>query len=88
MFPNTSTQSQDLFKDCLGFARQLSQSHGLYCRLEVKLGENFFKLQTGSTGKFHDSDYRRDQRRRKPSGKGMSTPGNHGVGSVQEHRKE
>ena len=26
--------------------------------------------------------YRRDQRRRKPHGKGMPTPGNHGVGSV------
>ena len=36
MFPNTSTQSQDQFKDCLSFARQLSQSSGLYCRLEVE----------------------------------------------------
>ena len=87
MFPNTSTQSQDLFKDCLSFARQLSQSPGVYCKLEVKLGENFFKFQTGSPGKFpgkrkSPSDYRRDQRRRKPPGKGMPTPGNHGVGSV------
>ena len=40
MFPNTSTQSQDLFKDCLGFARQLSQSPGLYCRLELKISLN------------------------------------------------
>ena len=39
MIPNTSTKSQDLFKDCLGFARQLSQSPEVYCKLEVKLGE-------------------------------------------------
>ena len=45
MIPNTSTQSQDLFKDCLGFARQLSQSPGVYCKLEVKLGENSFNLR-------------------------------------------
>ena len=30
MIPNTSTQSQDLFKYCLGFPRQLSQSPGVY----------------------------------------------------------
>ena len=52
MFPNTSTQSQDLFKDCLGFARQLSQNPGLYCKFEVKLGENSFKFETGNSGKF------------------------------------
>ena len=52
MTPNTSTQSKDLFKDCLGFARQLSKSPEIYCRLEVKLGENSFILQTGSPGKF------------------------------------
>ena len=85
MFPNISTQTQDLFKDCLGFARQ--QSPGLYCRLEVKLGENYFNFQTGSPGKFSGkrkspSDYRRGQRRRKPPGKGVPTPGNHLVGSV------
>ena len=87
MFPNISTQSQNLFKDCLGFARQLSQSPGLYCRLEVKLGENSFKFQTGSPGKFpgkrkSPSDYRKDQRRRKPPGKGIPTPGNHGLVAV------
>ena len=87
MLPNTSTQSHDLFKDCLGFARQLSQSPGVYCRLEVKLGENSFKFQTGSPGKFpgkrkSPSNYRRDQRRKKPPGKGMPTPGNQGVSSV------
>ena len=87
MIPNTSTQSQDLFKDCLGFARQLSQSPGVYCRLEVKLGENSFTFQTGSPFKFpgkrkSPSNYRRDQRRRKPGGKGMPTPGNQGVSSA------
>ena len=87
MIPNTSTQSQDLFKDCLGFARQLSQSPGVYCKMEVKLGENSFKFETGNHGNFpgkrkSPSDYRRDQRRRKPPGKGVPTPGNHGVGSV------
>ena len=45
MFQNTSTLSQDLFKDCLGFARHLFLSPGLYCRLEVKLGENSFNFQ-------------------------------------------
>ena len=84
MIPNTSTQSQDLFKDCLGFARQLSQSPGVYCKLEVKLGENSFKFETGNPGKFpgkrkSPSDYRRDQRRKNPPGKEMPTPGNHGV---------
>ena len=49
--------------------KQLFQSLGLYCRLEVKLGENSFKFQTGSPGKFSDkrkspSDYRRNQNRR------------------------
>ena len=87
MIHNTSTQSQDLFNDCLGFARQLSQSPGVYCRLEVKLGENFFIFQTGSPSKFpgkrkSPSNYRRDQRRKKPPGKGMPTPGNQGVSSV------
>ena len=51
MFPNISTQSQDLFKDCLGFARQLSQNPESYFRLEVKLGENSFNFQTESPGK-------------------------------------
>ena len=87
MFLNTSTQSQDLFKDSLGYARQLSQIPELYCRLEVKLGENSFNFQTGSPGNFtgkrkSHSDYRRDQGRSKPCGKGMPTPGNHGVGYV------
>ena len=89
MFPNISKQSQDLFKNCLGLPRQLSQNPGLYCRLEVKLGENsnFFQFQTGRPGKFpgkrkSPSIYRRDQRRRKPPEKGMPTPGNHGVGFV------
>ena len=84
MIPNTSTQSQDLFKDCLGFAKQLSQTPGAYCKLEVKLGENSFTFQTGSPGIFPGKrksprDYRRDQRRRKPPGKRMPTPGNQGV---------
>ena len=87
MFPNTTTQSQDLFKEFLGFARQLSQSPGLHCRLEMKLGDNLFIFQTESPGKFSgkrksSSDYRRDKRRRKPPEKGMPIPGNHGVGSV------
>ena len=79
MFTNISTQFQDLFKDCLGLTCQLSQSPGLYCRLEVKLGENYLNFQTGSPGKFtgkrkNPSNYRRGQRRRKPSEKGVSTP--------------
>ena len=87
MIPNTSTQSQDLFTDCLGLPRQLSQSPGVYCRLEVKIGENAFKFQTGSLGKFpgkrkSHSDYRRDQRRKTPPVKGMPTPGSHRVSSV------
>ena len=87
MIPNTSTQSQDLFKDCLGFTRQLSQNPGVYCKLEVKLGENSFKFETGNLDKFSGkmkspSDYRRDQRREKPPGKGMPTPGNHRVSSA------
>ena len=87
MFPNTSTQSQDLFKDCLGFARQLSQNPESYFRLEVKLGENSFNFQTESPGKFpgkrkSPSDFRRDQRRRNHPGKWMPTPGNHGAGSA------
>ena len=87
MIPNTSTQSQDLFKDCLGFARQLSQSPRVYCKLEVKLGENSFKFETGNPGKFPDkrkspSDFRRDQRRKNPPGKEMPAPGNQGVSSA------
>ena len=91
MFSSPSLQYQDLFQACLGFARQLSQSPGLYCRLEVKLGDKLFNCKTGSCGKYcgrypgkrkSSSNFRRDQRRRKPPGKGMSTPGNHGVGSV------
>ena len=87
MFQNTSTLSQDLFKDCLGFARHLFLSPGLYCRLEVKLGENSFNFQTVSPGKFcgkrkSPSDYRRNQRRRNHPGKGMPAPGKHGAGSV------
>ena len=87
MFPIISAQLQNLFKDCLGFARQLSQSPGLYCRVEVKLEENSFTFQTGSPGKFSGKrkshrNYRSDQRRQKPPGKGIPIPGNHGVGSV------
>ena len=87
MFSNTSTQCQDLFKDCLGFARQLSKSPGLYCRQGLKLGENSFNFQTGSPGNIpakrkSPSNYRRDQRRRKPWGKRRPTLCNHGVGSV------
>ena len=83
MIPNTSTQSQDLFYACLGFPRPLSQIPGVYCRLEVKLGDKFFSFHTSSPSKRKSpSDYRRGQRRRKPSGKGMPTPGNHWVGSV------
>ena len=87
MFPNISTQSQNLFKDCLGFARQLSQSPGLNCRLEVNLGRNYFNLQTGSPGNFpgkrkSPSHYRRDQRSRNPPWKGVLTPVNHGASSV------
>ena len=55
--------------------------------MKVKLGENSFKFQTGSPGKFpgkrkSPSNYRRDQRRQTPPGKGIFTSGNHGVGSV------
>ena len=55
--------------------------------LGVKLGENYFNFQTGSPGNFpgkrkSPSDNRRDQRKRKSPGKGVSTPGNLGVGSV------
>ena len=87
MFPNTYPQSQDLFQACLGFARQLSKSPGLYCRLEVKLGDNFFNFQTGSPGRFpgkrkSPSNYRRDQRLRTPPDKEIPTPGNHGAESV------
>ena len=75
MFPNTSNQSLDLFKDCLGFARQMSQSPGLYCRLEVKLEKKSLNFQTGSPKKFpgkrkSPSDYRKDQRRRNPLERG------------------
>ena len=94
----TSTQSHNLFTDCLGFARQLSQSPEVYCKLEVKLGENSFKFETVNSGKFpgrrkRPSNYRRYQRRKKPPGKGMPTPGNHRVvlqllETLQEHRKE
>ena len=85
MVSSTSPQYQNLFQAC--FARHLPQSPGLYGRLEVKLGDKLFNFKTGSPGKFpvkrkSPSDYRRDQRRRKPPGKGMPTPGNHGVGSV------
>ena len=53
MVSNTSPQSQKLIQASLGLARQLSQSPGLYCRIEVKLGENPFNFQTdGSPGKF------------------------------------
>ena len=48
MIPNISKQTQDLFKDCLGFAKQLFQSPGVFCKLEVKLGENSFKFETGN----------------------------------------
>ena len=51
MIPNTSPQSQDLLQACLGFARQLFQSPGLYCRLEVKIGDESFNFQTGSPEK-------------------------------------
>ena len=69
MFLNTSPQSQDLFQGCLGLARQLSQSPGLYCKLEVKIGENSYNFKTGSLVKFPGkrkgpSDYRRDQRKK------------------------
>ena len=55
--------------------------------MEVKLGDKPFYFQTGSPGKFpgktkSPSDYRRDQRRRNPTGKGKPTHGNHGLGSV------
>ena len=52
MIPNTSSQFQDLFKDCLGFARQMSQIPGVYLKLEVKLGENSFKFEAGNPGSF------------------------------------
>ena len=76
MFPNTSTQSQHLFKDCLSFTRQLSQSPELYSRQKGKIRENSFNFQTGSPGKFprkrkSPSEYKQDQRRRKHPGKGM-----------------
>ena len=79
MVSNTSPQYQDLFQACLGFAMQLSQSPGLYFKLEVKLGDNSFNFQTGSPGGYpgkmkSSSDFRRDQRRRNPLGKGMPTP--------------
>ena len=66
---------------------QLSQSPGLYCKLEVKLGVNSFKFETGNSGKFpgkrkSPSDYRRDQKRKKPPGKEMPIPGNPGVCSA------
>ena len=46
-----------------------------------------FNFQTGGPGKLPDkrkspSDHKRDQRRRKPPGNGIPTPGNHGLGSV------
>ena len=48
----TCPQSPGLFQACLDFARQLSQSPGLYCKLELKLGDNSFNFQTGSPGRF------------------------------------
>ena len=72
MFTNTSTQSQDLFKDCLGFARHLSKSPGLYCRLEIKLGKKSFNFQTRNfpAKRKSPSDYRRDQKIRETWWKG------------------
>ena len=40
MTTNTSPL-QDLFHACVGFAWQLSQSPGVYCKLELKLGDVF-----------------------------------------------
>ena len=51
MFPNTSTQSQDLFKD--RFAKDSCPRVLDYIAdWEVKLGENSFNFQTGNPGKF------------------------------------
>ena len=82
MIPHTSQQSQDHFQDCLGFARQLSKSPGVYCRLEVKVGENSFFFQTEKIpGKRKSpSDYRRDFRGKQPLGV-TTTPGEKGVGA-------
>ena len=33
MTPNTSPKFQDLFHTCFCFAKQLSQSPGVYCKL-------------------------------------------------------
>ena len=87
MIPNTSTQIPGPIQRLPWFLRQLSQSPGVYCKLEVKLGENSFTFQTGSPGKFpgkrkSHSDYRRDPRRRKRGGNGVPTPGNQGVSST------
>ena len=52
MVSNPSPQCEDLFQACHGFARQLSKSHAVYCRLEVKLVDKSFNFRTGSPGKF------------------------------------
>ena len=85
--PFLNSQSHDQLLACLGFASQLSQNPEVYCKLEVKLGDKVFSFKTRSPGNLPGkrkslSDYRRDQRRRRSPGKGMPTPGNHGVGSV------
>ena len=87
MILNTSYQSKNIFHACIGFARQLSQSPGVYCRLEVKLQDKFFSFQTKSSGNFpgkrkSPSDNRRDQIRRNLPRKLRPTSGNHGVSSV------
>ena len=51
MVSSTYTQYQDLFQAGFAFTRQLSQSPGLYCRLEVKLGDNSINCQTRSPGR-------------------------------------
>ena len=78
MFPNTSTQSQDH-----ALASKDGCSRALDYIVDQEI-ENSFKSKTENPGKFpgkrkSPSDYRRD-RKRKPPGKGMPTPGNHEVG--------
>ena len=45
---NLSSETQDLFLECLGFARHITlEAPGIFCRIEVNLGPNSFKYETG-----------------------------------------
>ena len=82
MVSSISPQYQDLFQACLSFPKQLSQTDGLYCRPEVKLGDKSFNFNPDKfpgTRKI-PSNYRREKGNLLE--RGLLTSGNHLVGSV------